>query len=85
MKIENLENLEIIEIPQFKNGEIEYYKKGLSFILAGFHFSFYANESSFFEFFPSENHCKVQYRSVCFTLSNNNPTALQQKIKELEV
>ena len=85
MKIENLENLEIIEIPQFKNGEIEYYKKGLSFILAGFHFSFYANESSFFEFFPCENHCKVQYRSVCLTLRNNDATALQQKIKELEV
>ncbi|MCG5226055.1 hypothetical protein [Acinetobacter pittii] len=79
-----LKDLEILEIPQFKNGDVSGYKKGLSFILNGFHFSFYSDEAKFFEFYPSEDHCKIQYRAMCFTLSKADAISLQEKMEKLK-
>lgn len=80
-----IENLEILEFPtQVTNGEPSHYKKGVSFILNGFSFSFDVNESNFFKFFESDNYCNVEYHSARFRLSNADSIALQNKIKELK-
>lgn len=79
-----LEHLEIMEIPQFKNGEIDHYKKGLSFIFNDIHFSFYEDEIQFLKIYPFNNRYAVEYRAVRFSLNDTDAVALEEMIQKLK-